>query len=243
MPQRCYICEGELVPVPRDHKGQLQDNHATRDHIPPAAIFCDPKPSNLITVACCNKHNGKHSGMDERLRMLLSLELGRNEGGKQVLLQKVFGSTFKKIRQRKFVTQIATTMRVETVMTTVGPKSVAVFTVDGKEILDCMANIVRGLLRYFYPSFNYHGHDFMALDIHSATLEKGNREAQLRLIKELATKTKRDSRGNKNEFQFWHQVDEQHQQGAWLLVFYEAVAFIVSHSQIPFDKRFATTGI
>jgi len=35
VPQRCYICDVELVPIPRGHNGRLQDNHATRDHVPP----------------------------------------------------------------------------------------------------------------------------------------------------------------------------------------------------------------
>ena len=60
-------------------------------------------------------------------------------------------------------------------MTEKGVMPVAVFSVDGKEILDCVADITRGLLKHFYPQFNYHGHDFMVVDIHSATLAKGQR--------------------------------------------------------------------
>ena len=175
MPQLCYICGIELVPVPPGYAGRLQDNHATRDHVPPDGLFCDPKPSNLITVPCCHKHNRRHSSVDERLRMLAALEIGRNEGGEKILSEKVFGSTFKKLRQPKFVTQIATTMRNETVMTPQGPMPVAVFSVDGKEIVECIADIARGLLRHFYPQFNYHGQDFMVVDIHSATLAKGEK--------------------------------------------------------------------
>jgi hypothetical protein len=238
MPQRCYICDVELVPIPRAHNGPLQDNHATRDHVPPDGLFCDPKPSNLITVPCCHKHNRKHSGVDERLRMFAALEIGRNEGGEKILSEKVFGSTLKKMRQPKFVTKIATTLRNETVATDKGPMPVAVFTVDGKEILECVADITRGLLRHFYPQFNYHGHDFMVVDIHSATLAKGARDAQLRLISEMVTKTQGESRGNQSEFRFWRQIDERREHGAWLLVFYETVAFTVCHSKIPFRTLF-----
>jgi hypothetical protein len=237
-PLRCYICDVELVPIPSGHAGRLQDNHATRDHVPPDGLFCDPKPSNLITVPCCHKHNRKHSGVDERLRMLAALEIGRNEGGEKILLEKVFGSTFKKLRQPKFVTQMATTMRDEVVMTEQGAMPVAVFSVDGKEILDCVADITRGLLKHFYPQFNYHGHDFMVVDIHSATLAKGQRDAQLRLISEMVSKTKEEVRGNQQEFRFWRQVDEQREHGAWLLIFYETVAFTVSHSRIPFKDLY-----
>src|SRR5579883_336932 len=237
-PQRCYICDVELLPVPSGHVGRLWDNHATRDHVPPDGLFCDPKPSNLITVPCCHKHNRKHSGVDERLRMLAALEIGRNKAGEKILLEKVFGSTFKKLRQPKFVTRIATTMRNEVVMTEHGALPVAVFSVDGKEILDCVADIARGLLKHFYPQFNYHGQDFMVVDIHSATLAKGQRDAQLQIISEIVAKTQRDVRGSQNEFCFWRQVDMEREHGAWLLVFYETVAFTVCHSRIPFKTLF-----
>jgi len=230
--QYCYICDCELVPVPSGHQGSLQDNHATRDHVPPDGIFCDPKPSDLITVPCCHRHNGKHSGVDERLRMLAAMDVDRNEG-EHILLEKVFGSTLKKARQRRFVSQIATTMRDRTVMTPEGPVPVSVFTVDGKEILDCVADITRGLLKTFYPEFNYHGQEFEVADIHSATLAKWHRDQQMRLIEEITTKANADARGNKGEFRFWHLVDVERERGAWLLVFYEAVAFSVCHSRIP----------
>jgi hypothetical protein len=237
-PQRCYICDVELVPIPSGHQGHLNENHATRDHVPPDGIFCDPKPSDLITVPCCHKHNGKHSGVDERLRMLAALEVGRNDGGEQILLDKVFGSTLKKGRQARFVAQIASTMRNEVVPTAHGPMSVAAFSVEGKEIFDCATDITRGLLKHFYPEFNYHGHDFLVCDIHSATLAKGERDAQLGLISKMVMGTKGDGRGKKQEFLFWRQVDEQNEYGAWLLVFYETVAFTVSHSKIPFKALF-----
>src|SRR5436190_7201975 len=128
-PKRCYICGVELIPVPSGHTLPLQANHATRDHVPPDGVFCDPKPSDLITVSCCHNHNRKHSGVDERLRMLAALEIGRNQGGEKILLEKVFGSTLKKLRQPRFVMQIATTMRDETLETPNGPIPVKGFSV------------------------------------------------------------------------------------------------------------------
>lgn len=240
-PQHCYICGDELVPVPSGHQGPLQDNHATRDHVPPNGLFCDPKPSNLITVPCCHKHNNRHSGVDERLRMLAALEIIRNQSGQRILQEKVFGSTLNELRQPKFVLQIANTMRNQVVMTPKGPVPIGAFTVDGKEILDCVGAITRGLIQHFHPGLNYHRHDFMIIDIHSATLAKRQRDAQLRLIAEITSKTKGDGRGNYNEFRFWRQVDEQRERGAWLLVFYEAVAFTVCHSRVPLKTLFDTS--
>jgi hypothetical protein len=237
--QRCYICGVELIPVPRGHNGPLHNHHATRDHAPPTGLFCDPKPFHLITVPCCNKHNGKHSGVDERLRMLAALEIGRNEGGEKILHEKVFGSTLKKLRQPKFVRQVVTPMRDATFLTPNGHIPVQAFSVPGAEILDCVADITRGLLANFYPEFDYHGHHFMALDFHSATLAKGDANQQLKLISDMATKTKGDHRGNFNEFCFWRQVDPANEQGGWLLVFYEAVAFSVIHTSIHLETILA----
>jgi hypothetical protein len=171
--------------------------------------------------------------------MLVAMEIGRNEGGEKILTEKVFGSTLNKLRQPEFVARVATTLRNETVVTKKGPMPVAVFTVDGKEILECVADITRGLLRHFYPQFNHQGHDFMVIDIHSATLAKGEKERQLHLISEMVAKTKGESRGNQSEFRFWRQIDEQREHGAWLLVFYETMAFTVCHSRTPFKTIFA----
>ena len=234
-PKRCYICGIELIPVPSGHQGTLQDNHETRDHVPPDGLFCEPKPSDLITVPCCHKHNRKHSGVDERLRMVAALELGRNEGGERILLEKVFGSTMKKLRQPRFVAQVARTMRDETLMTPEGPLAVAAFSTPANEFFDCVGDITRGLLAHFYPEVDYHRHHFMVLDFHSATLAKGDAENQLKVIREIATKTPEDHRGALNEFRFWRQVEPQHGHGAWLLVFYEAVAFAVIHTAIPLE--------
>lgn len=46
----------------------------TRDHIPPAGIFADPKPSNLITVPSCSACHEPWSTEDEyfRIRMCLN---------------------------------------------------------------------------------------------------------------------------------------------------------------------------
>jgi hypothetical protein len=81
----------------------------------------------------------------------------------------------------------------------------------------------------------------MVVDIHSATLAKGERDAQLRVISEIVTKAQGDVRGHQNEFRFWRQVDEQREHGAWLLVFYETVAFTVCHSKVPFAALFGST--
>jgi len=166
--------------------------------------------------------------------MVAAAELGRNEGGARILDGKVFGSTFKELRQSKFLAQVVGTMRDETLMTAEGPIPVTAFSTSAKEFLDCAADITRGLLANFYPEFDYHGHHFMVLDFHTATLAKGDASQQLKVIHEMTTKSKGDRRGNLDAFRFWRQVEPEKGQGAWLLVFYEAVAFSVIHARLPF---------
>lgn len=235
-PQRCYICGVELVPVPGGHTGRLIDNHATRDHVPPDGIFCEPKPSNLITVPCCHKHNRMHSGVDERLRMISAMELARNEGGERILREKVLGSTLKKLRQPDFLAGIVKSMRDETWITPSGSIPVCAFTVSGREIHECIADITKGLLAHFYPDFDYHGHHFMVLDFHTATFAKGDTGRQIEVIRDMIARTCGDHRGTFNEFRFWRQVDPKLQSGSWLLMLYEAVMFSVIHTPRPIEE-------
>lgn len=230
-PQRCYLCGVQLVSVPRGYNPPLRDDHKTSDHVPPYGIFCDPKPSNLISVPCCNKHNGKHSGVDERLRMVAALEIERNAGGETILLEKVFGSTMAKLRQPHFIMELAKSMRDEFVMTPNGPVPVSVFSVPGKELLDCAEDIVRGLLAKFHPGFDYYRDKVVAVDIHTATIAKADwdGERQLLLVREVTGKTKREARGTHDEFVFWHEVDYHRHMGVWFLVFYGALGFFVLH--------------
>jgi hypothetical protein len=52
-----------------------KSNKMTVDHIPPKGIFSSPRPSNLITVPCCDKCNLSYSKDDEYLRINLTLRL------------------------------------------------------------------------------------------------------------------------------------------------------------------------
>lgn len=240
--QRCYLCGVELVPVPSGYSLPLRENHATKDHVPPDGIFCDPKPLNLITVPCCHKDNGKHSGIDERLRMVAAMALDRNSGGDRIFQEKVLGSTMRKRRQPQFVLELARTLRQETLISANGPKAVSVFSIPGgEEIRNCVRDMAKGLLAHFYPQFDYHGHHFACLDIHAATLAKRQASEQLRMVQQIMTSTQGDSRGNNGEFHFWRQVDLETRMGAWLLVFYRALGFVVLHSSNGVEPYFGLT--
>jgi hypothetical protein len=48
-------------------------NPETKDHVPPKGIFPKPRPSNLITVPCCNKCHDGTSKDDEYFRDMIAL--------------------------------------------------------------------------------------------------------------------------------------------------------------------------
>jgi hypothetical protein len=191
----------------------------------------------MITVPSCNLHNNKHSGVDERLRMLAAMEVSRNAGGERILQEKVLGSTIAKGRQIQLTENIFLSMRKEFVQTPGGPKGMVRFTFSGaKELMVCIADITRGLLAYFYPDWNCREHKFTILDFHTATLAQGNPHDQLRVMEGMKLLGIEDRRGNHNEFRFWRHVEPENEHGAWLLLFYEAVAFTVIHSTaLPAD--------
>jgi len=170
--------------------------------------------------------------------MIAALEIRRNEGGKKILSDKVFGSTIRKLRQPNFLEQVRSTMRDEVLMTEQGPMHVKKFSVPATEFFDCVIDITKGLLTTFYPQFDYHAQHFKALDFHSATLAKGSASQQLNVLHALSTQTQPEVRGNFNEFLFRRYIDEQRKDGIWLLMFYEAVAFVICHGDVSLDDRF-----
>lgn len=47
----------------------------SRDHIPPKTLFAPPRPSNLISVPCCESCNGRASLDDEYFRLVLTTSI------------------------------------------------------------------------------------------------------------------------------------------------------------------------
>lgn len=223
----CYICREELIDAPPDYRGPLEARHRTRDHVPPKGLFLDPKPDNLICVSCCNACNGEQSGFDERFRILVASEINANAAGRKIMAEKVLGSTMAKGRQPKFVAAMATTMRDTTLKTPFGEKEISTFSTRSDEIFPGVIRITKGLLAHFHPGYDYRKDEFFVLDIHSGTLAKGDALRQIAVVKALVNQTQPDQRGSAAEFRFWRQVEKT--KGMWLLVFYEAMHFVVSH--------------
>jgi hypothetical protein len=163
--------------------------------------------------------------------MVSALEIRRNQGGQNVLVKKVLGSTMAKLRQPQFVMRLAESMRDDFVMTAKGPVPVTIFSVPGEELLECAKDIVRGLLTHLYPGFDYFKDVFVAVDVHTATISnpKWDGQRQLNIIRYMMTRTQREIRGSHDEFAFWRQVEPDTHRGAWFLLFYGAMGFFVWH--------------
>lgn len=56
MVEKCYCCNKDAI---------------SREHIPPKCIFTDPRPSNMITIPSCDKHNLEKSKDDEYFRWFI----------------------------------------------------------------------------------------------------------------------------------------------------------------------------
>src|SRR6266404_1118580 len=77
----CYLCRST--------------QNLTRDHLPPKNLFPEPRPTNLITVPCCETCNKGFSNLDEQFRVFVSMPVNVSETGKNVRRKMVFGRSLK----------------------------------------------------------------------------------------------------------------------------------------------------
>lgn len=213
---------------------QVPSRRTTRrpDHVPPKGLFDTPKPDNLITVLACHACNSRHSGFDERLRVLAASELQSNSAGKRIFMEKVIGSTMKKRRQFQFLAPIVQSFSSASVQTPHGPLPITKFRAPNpkEDVQLGVQSMVKGLLANFYPGFSYHAHHFVVMDYHTATLARPGGGAEWELLKGLLPHCIRDARGHHREFLFWRHVDLAGGCGVWFLLLYEALGFLVWHS-------------
>jgi hypothetical protein len=217
--QNCYLCGVEV----REYKLKPNERHPPDelipDHVPPKGLFPEPRPNNLITVPCCFQCNNKHSGFDERLRIVASMPFDRNKAGQKILDEKVMGGTLAKGRQMRFAGKILASM--ETVLER--PELIR-SQFDAQEFEEGMKRITKGLLFTQHPSFDYRNSTFKAIDIHPQPFDE-----QLMLIAGMRKQGQYFERGER-VFQCWHHVEASLRRGIWMLVLYECFGFFVSHA-------------
>jgi hypothetical protein len=220
---RCYQCDIPLKEYSGKPGERWPADAFSPDHVPPEGLFLKPRPDNLIEVPCCFECNNKHSGFDERLRIIASMPFDRNEVGQRILDEKVVGSTFAQNRQMKFVEKLAISIR----SVTERPELFRVGKgIDSQEFKDGMIRITKGLLFALHPALDYHKSTFTALVIRQQPTER-----QIGVMAELM-RGQFLERGQ-GVFQCWRRVDELRKGGAWMLVFYECYGYFVFHPSGP----------
>jgi hypothetical protein len=140
----CYLCRST--------------ENLTRDHVPPENLFPKPKPSNLITVPCCNACNKSFGKLDEQFRAFMSTPVNVSATGKAVMRDKVFGGSLK--RSSALKKQIAKDVFKGTLMTELGLVTVPLITMNRAVFDPFFTRLTKGLLATFYPDVDYFGLKF-----------------------------------------------------------------------------------
>lgn len=202
----CYLCgqEGDL----------------TVDHVPPKGFFPSPKPSNLITVPCCKACNLSYSKDDEATRAWFSALIGRSEAGEWIFENKVITGIVR--RSPAFRESLLSTIKDGSLLTEDGVIEAASFDIPWDRTEKFLIRCTKGLLHFHYPEYVY-ADDLFA--VRHIALTRGHLES-LSSIRDLL---QYDERGN-GVFQYRHGLTVSKKSGFWILVFYEAIAFVVSHS-------------
>lgn len=204
----CYLCRSTKT--------------LTHDHVPPANLFPEPRPSNLITVPCCKVCNERFSKLDEQFRAFVTTPVNASEIGKQVMRKKVFGRSFKKSPALK--KQMARNVFKGTMMTLQGPVCVPLIAMDRVVLDPFFTRLTKGLLATFYPDVDYFGHEFVVTQANQFI-------SQHPRFKQVSSNLTADQRGD-GVFRFWYRVEHEPRiAGMWFYQFYDAAFFIVRHQE------------
>jgi len=193
--KKCYLCG--------------TSRNITKDHIPPESFFLKPKPTNLITVSCCNTCNNSPSKDDEAARVFLSFDTYRSEAGEKIWTEKVLKSSFK--RSPKLRGKV-----IDSIVKISDEPKLYALKIPAKRMNSFLIRITKGLLFRFHPEINYSNLSFEIRQL--AT----NQETIDFLYKNLYY----EERGS-GIFRFWRGVAETTQKVALAYTFYNAQTFIV----------------
>lgn len=118
----CYLCGGAA---------------STKDHVPPKMLFPPPRPSNLITLACCSACNGAYSKDEEYFRNNLAMISDYKNA------REVWEATRRSYRR---VPRILEGMMARMSPVRVGTNTFSRLTFDAKRTNRVLAKITRGLI-------------------------------------------------------------------------------------------------
>lgn len=205
----CYLCGAS--------------NPTTKDHVPPKGFFPEPRPSNLITLPCCEDCNSSYALDDDAARAWLSIGLGHSPAADWIIENKVFPGTF--TRSRAFCASIHSSMIDDVITDEDGqPMDVARYSIDRERTERFVTRVTKGLLRHYFPEYDATQDRWFAHYI-------GLKLEDLARVKPIKDKLPCfDSRGE-GVISYRFGFTSEGTTGIWVLVFYDTAAFLVTHTK------------
>jgi hypothetical protein len=212
---KCYLCGKTAKETP---EGWL-----TRDHVPPRNLFPEPRPSNLITIPCCNACNHESHKDDEYFRLAVSGYYNSNLVGKRIWEEKSVASTVKKRRLRKSVDAMAGSLKKIALITPDGVEDAFEVTIEKAPVNRVLIRITKGLLSLLYPEVNRDELSFHITQIDQFKLnDPGFRQIQ-NVLPYL-------QKGN-GVYGCWHYVETTYSlKGVWIHMFFDSATYLVEQS-------------
>jgi hypothetical protein len=205
----CYLCG--------------KPNPTTRDHVPPKGFFPNPRPGNLITLPCCDACNKSYALDDEAMRVWLSSGLGSSHAAEWITEHKIVPGIIE--RSPAFRAALLKQMEDIVIADEDGTRVEAVkFTMDRERSDRFITRIAKGLQKHYFPDRDGHAGTWRCAHIENR-LDHLARVEPLRNLLPLF-----DSRGDE-VIQYRYGFSDDQTTCVWLLVFYGAAMFVVTHQQ------------
>jgi hypothetical protein len=208
----------------------------TMDHIPPKCLFSKPRPSDLITVPSCKRHNLGRSKDDEYLRLVLAHRLDTLAHPDVEGILPSIKRSFEREENKAFVNNYMKDVR-----------KVDFWAEDGEYIgkgLGYLADVsrVNGIARQIVKGLYYHEMD----DILSPNMEvvvcwdEGLRQVDSQLIKglEIAQQNPKRTIG-RGAFSYQYAfVQDSDEESLWVMEFYEKIRFFATIVPVEIARTF-----
>ena len=192
----------------------------TRDHIPPIGFFPPPPPPDLIVVPCCEPCNSSYKLDDEAVRVWFCSPLGTSSAGEWIFKNKALPGTIG--GSWRFRNKMLASMKNTKASSEAGDAEVIQLSFDRNRTEQFIIRIIKGLLTYHYPDYDYSGARF---DVTFVGQRVDLREKLQPLLDQLTY----DEKG-RDVFQYRHGLTESGLSGVWILAFYHAAIFFITHS-------------
>lgn len=209
MTARCYLCPVEVDPT----------RH--RDHIPPKTFFPQPRPSNLVTVPCCERCNSGASIDDDAFKAWFSIAIGASPAAAAANRGATLPSAFR--RSEKFTEHTISLIEHGVIDYLDGAKEMDGIVIPKARFARFLTRIVKGLLRHYEPRYDYASDSFTVK--HLAISQQN-----LDLLAPFQMKSRFDSRGAGVASYRWI-VDADKHVGLWLITFFESTNALVHHTR------------